>query len=113
VWVLVVTDLTIIPVRLRAVITTVMGVSMAVLMAMGYSDQPVWVDIVDCVFVAVFVAMNIARAMKPELEEPEDVRPDLTMDQRRRWAALYLGLAVILISTIIVQAQYLPHYVGK
>ena len=113
VWVLVVSDLTIIPVRLRAVITTVMAVAMAVLMAMGYSDQPVWVDIIDCLFVATFVAMNIVRAVKPELDEPADVRPNLTAEQRRQWALLYLGLTVLLIITIMVQAQYLPHHVGK
>lgn len=111
VWVLVVTDLTVIPVRLRAVITTIMGVSMAVLMAMGYSNQPVWIDIIDCVFVAIFVAMNITRAIKPELDEPVDTRPGLTTEQRRKWAVFYIGLTAILILTILVQAQYLPNHI--
>lgn len=110
VWVLVVTDLTFIPVRLRAVITTTLGTMMAVLMALGYSNQPMWIDILDCLFVGVFVWMNIARAMQPDLEEAKDVRPNLTTQQRWQWSARYLALSAILILTIIVQAHYLPHH---
>jgi Zn-dependent protease len=112
VWVLVVTDLTFIPVKIRAVLTTIMGVSMAILMAMGYGDQPTWINVIDCIFVSAFVGINIVRAIKPETDEPVDTRPNLTKEQRWQWSLLYLGLFATLVLTIMAQSHYLPHHVG-
>lgn len=110
VWVLVVTDLTVIPVRLRAVLTTVLGVSMAVLMALGFGNQPTWVNIFDCAVVTIFIYMNISRAINPETDEPKDTRPPLTSNQKWQWSAMYTGLSVLLIMTLMTQAQFMPHH---
>lgn len=112
IWVLVLSDLTIVPVRIRAILSAIMAVSMAILMVMGYSSQPFWIDILDCVFAAMFVALNVARAMKPELEEPKDARPSLTTRQRWIWTGLYIGLSILLVVALVYQFQFLPRPAG-
>lgn len=108
IWILVLFDLTMIPVRLRAVMVTVCWISMAVLMWMGYGDQPVWVNILDCVLMLFFVIASIYRAMGHIEDESPDERPDLSASQRTMWVGCYLGLAVVLTLMLVAQAKYLP-----
>ena len=111
IWILVLYDLDMIPLRIRAALMVILTVAMGTFMFMGYSGQPVWVDVFDCVVASILSFFSVLRAMKPELEEPKDNRPGLTMRQRVTWAALYGALAAVLIAVMVVQAQYLPHHV--
>lgn len=118
IWVLVLSDLTIIPVRLRAILMSVLGLCMVALMLLGFSSQPWWLDLIDCIFAGIFIAGTIFLAMKPSVEAAErererDERPNLTPQQRWIWTGLYLGLAVLLLAALAWQAQYLPHHVGQ
>jgi Zn-dependent protease len=110
VWILVLFDLDLIPAKLRAVLVSVLWVTMATLMSMGFGAQPYWANIIDCVLTAVFVGMAIARAFKVVEDVEEDTRPGLSIRERLRWLCYYVGLAAFLVALIILQAQYLPKH---
>ena len=111
IWILVLTELNIVPVRIRAVLSVVFALSMGILMYLGYSTQPFWIDIVDYVFATILSAVNVLKAISPEDADEKDDRPGLTKRQRFQWAGLYGGLTVLLVIAIVIQAQYLPHHV--
>lgn len=108
IWILVLFDLTMIPVRLRAVIVTLCWVSMAVLMWMGYGDQPVWVNVLDCAITLIFVIISIRRALGHDEDTGPDERPELNKKQRYTWMASYLGLGAVLVLLLMVLTRYLP-----
>lgn len=110
IWILVLCDLEMIPVRLRAVLVSVIWVTMAILMSLGYGSQPIWANILDCVITAAFVSLSIARAFSKADDVEPDTRPDLSGTQRWQWFGLYMGLGVVLIATLLFQVQLLPHH---
>ena len=110
IWILVLYDLTMIPVRLRAGLVTIIWISMATLMSLGYGSQPVWANILDCVITAAFVGLSIARAFRKADDAEPDNRPDLSTEQRVKWFLYYLGLGGILVMALLLQAQFLPHH---
>ncbi|HYD93179.1 MAG TPA: hypothetical protein VEB18_01835 [Candidatus Paceibacterota bacterium] len=109
IWILVLFEFRIIPLRWRAGLITGCWLTMATLMALGFSSQPMWLDIFDCVITLPFVIVAIVAAVRREneLEEP-DTRPDLTPSQRWAWFGMYAGLALFLIATMLVQVPHLP-----
>lgn len=111
IWILVLGEFEIVPLRIRAALTVVLALSMAALMLMGFSTQPFWIDVFDCVIAALFVLLAILKARAPEIADEKDDRPGLTTQQRLRWAGLYGGLTILLVVAIGIQAQYLPHHV--
>lgn len=110
IWILVLFDLDMIPVRLRAVLVTSCWIAMVTLMSLGYGDQPVWVNILDCVLTILFVVVSIYRAFKVVEDVEPDERPDLPAEQKVRWFLYYLALAAFLIGMLVVQVQYLPQH---
>lgn len=109
VWILVLYDFEMIPVRLRAVLVSVAWIAMASLMSLGYGSQPVWANIVDCLITGAFTITAIARAFKKVEDVEPDARPDLSRTQRLQWFGLYTGLAFVLVTTLLIQVQHLPH----
>ena len=107
VWILVLFDLDMVPVRLRAVLITVLWITMATLMYLGYGDQPVFVNIFDCVITLLFVFGSIARAVTLDEDPEKDTRPELTGAQRVRWFIVYAALIGVLFVTILVQTPHL------
>ncbi len=108
VWILVLFDLTIVPIRLRGALISTCWTSMAILMYLGYSDQAKWVDIMDCAITFPFVIGSVGRAFSNKDEE-DDVRPDLSGKRRSEWIMLYFGLAFALVALIYIQMPMLPH----
>lgn len=108
IWILVLIDLDIVPVRLRAVLVPSCWLAMVSLMALGYGDQPVWLNVVDCVITLPFAAMSVIRAVVKIDDDGPDDRPDLTPRERMGWLALYIGLGIVLAATLAVQFPYLP-----
>ncbi len=109
VWILVLYEFSLIPITLRAFMTASCWVAMASLMWMGYGDQPVWLNILDCVVTLPFVGFTIAQVVKGKEFVPPDDRPALERGARYKWAGLYFALAIFLIGMIILQLPFLPH----
>lgn len=109
IWILVLYDLTMLPVKIRAFLMTTMWISMATLMWLGYGSQPMWANIADCIVTVFFVGLGIARAFKHMPDEEPDERPDLSPQRRVEWFLYYLGLAGILVVALLFQAKLLPH----
>ena len=84
-------------------------VAMVVLMTMGYSSQPFWIDVFDSVIAAILVSMNVILAHnKIDPAEEDDDRPQLEFPNRMRWLLTYLALTIVLISLMGYQIQNLP-----
>ncbi|MFA6433002.1 MAG: site-2 protease family protein [Candidatus Paceibacterota bacterium] len=111
IWVLVLDGFDGLTLWLRPAIAGFLGLMMAIFMALGYSGQPWWLDIFDCVLVSLFVVMflskDMVRSKKGEQEEVGD-RPYPPQGIRMKWLAYYLGLAVLLSGVIVLQGQFLP-----
>lgn len=109
IWILVLPEITVIPLRLRAVLGVLLWVAMVTLMAMGYSEQPFWVDVVDIVFAGMLVVMNGIMAYGDvDPAQEDDERPPLAPKDRMRWLAYYGGLTVVLLTLMFYQVQQLP-----
>lgn len=110
VWILVLVDLTMIPIRLRAGLVCVIWLSMATLMSMGYGDQPVWVNVFDCAITVMFAGVSIARAFGQVPDADMDDRPDLTTQEKVRWFMYYIGLSGFLVALLVFQLPFLPQH---
>lgn len=109
IWILVMPEITFLPLRLRAAISSLMWVTMVALMAMGYSSQPFWVDILDCVLAAILTAGLLFQASTGEdLADEDDNRPHLSTQERIGWFVRFTALTVILVGLMAFQVQHLP-----
>lgn len=109
VWILVMPEVTFLPLRLRAVVAGLMYVAMVTLMAMGYSSQPFWVDVLDCVLASVLMLALVAQAVTDtDLAHEDDGRPHLDRAMRFGWFVRYAILTVILVGFMAYQVQQLP-----
>lgn len=108
IWILVLYDLHIIPVRLRAILVSGAWLAMVGLMTLGYGDQPIWVNIVDCVVTAAFVLIAIGRSVSKIQDVEPDVRPELSPKQRTKWFFLCAGLTVFLTVVVVFEHGFLP-----
>lgn len=107
IWILVLYDLSIVPLTVRGVLIPLCWVSMATLMYKGYSSQPAGADIADCVVTFVLAGIAVKRAIEKTDDERDD-RPGLAQSERTGWSLLYFGLALVLIGVIALQFPYLP-----
>ncbi len=108
IWIIVLVDLTIIPLTLRAGVTTSCWIAMATLMYLGYGDQPFWVNVLDCIITLPLVGMLCFMAFfKTEMEESEN-RQELSREQKMFWLGSYLVLCIVLGLMIFLQFPYLP-----
>jgi|CXWL01.1.fsa_nt_gi Zn-dependent protease len=110
IWILVLFELTVVPLRVRAVIMTICWLSMVTLMSLGFGEQHWIINVIDCVLTLPFVVLTVARAFFKNVpdEQEKDTRPELTPREKMRWFALYLGLSIVLIVTMVLQTPFLP-----
>lgn len=107
VWILVLSDLDIIPLQLRAWIVSLCWIAMLTLMSLGYGDQPTWINVIDCAVTAMITLQVVAKSVTLE-EDDKDQRGGLPLKNRLWWLVLYFGLGAILWVIIITQVQFLP-----
>lgn len=108
IWILVLFDLTIIPVKLRAILISSIWIAMVRLMSLGYGNQPLWVNMIECVITIMFVGMAIFRAFNPIEDVEPDTRPQLSKSQQTKWGIVYIALAAVLVVTLVLQVHLLP-----
>lgn len=109
VWILVMPEITFLHLHLRATIAELMWIAMIVLMMMGYSNQPLWVDIMDSIIAGVLTLGLIGQASTDtDLAHEDDNRPQLEPKKRIGWFIRYSTLTVILGALFLLQIQYLP-----
>ena len=111
IWILVLSDLRIVPARVRASLAAILTSSMATLMLLGYGEQDAWVNVIDCVLAAGFTAFMIRAALRPQ--EPEkDERAALPAPQRWTWLGLYLGLVAVLGVALLSTEPHMQRFAG-
>lgn len=109
VWILVMSEITFLHLRLRAMIAGLMWIAMSALMIMGYSTQPVWVDIMDSILAGVLAFGLVAQAStNTDPAHEDDNRPQLEPKKRLEWFIRYTTLTVILGGLFLLEIQYLP-----
>ncbi|MGB3922186.1 MAG: hypothetical protein WBL19_02845 [Minisyncoccia bacterium] len=109
IWVLVVSELQFIKLKLRTLMAGICTVGMIVLMILGYSHQPWWVDVLDGILATFFTVVLLAKAHSGEKDSfIVDERSDLPLGKRVWWFLLYAGLTAILLVVSIYQSSLLP-----
>ena len=108
IWILVLPDLSFIPSKLKAVMAVLCAIGMTVLMGLGYSHQPWWVDLIDVVVAAFFLFIIVGAVIWGEDDSRQDVRPNLSVEARVRWFVLYAGLTATLVLILLYQTTLLP-----
>lgn len=109
VWILVMPEVTFLHLRIRAGIAGLMYVAMVALMAMGYSTQPFWVDVLDCVLAGVLALGLVAQAAtNTDLAHEDDHRPHLERAGRMSWFVRYAILTVVLVGLMAYEVSQLP-----
>ena len=97
---------------------------MAVLMVMGFSTQPWWMDLLDSILVSVITVFQwITYYYLREVEKFEKENQILPLAETERaypsfrirlsWLVAYLVLTVVLIFSIVIQSSYLPQKVHE
>ncbi len=109
VWIIVIFELTAIPLRLRTVLVTLFWIIMALLMLLGYGDQPKWVNVIDLWVTSIFPILCITKCFDHTIkDEVEDKRPELEAKLRLVWLALYLSLCATLLILLVILFPLLP-----
>lgn len=109
IWVLVVSDLQFIKLKLRTLMAGICTVGMIVLMILGHSHQPWWVDVLDAILATFFTVVLLAKAHSGEKDSfIVDERSDLPLGKRVWWFLLYAGLTAVLLVVSIYQSSLLP-----
>jgi len=114
IWILLLSDMEILSRKLKAVLGSVFYVGMVSMMALGLSQQALWIDITDCVTAGIFTGGYIFAAFALKNHPiKEDQRALAAPEERLKWLGLYLGLASVLVIVIIVQQHYLQSMLVK
>lgn len=109
IWILVISELHFIPAKLKAVTAVLCATSMTALMYLGYSHQPWWVDLFDCIVIISLTIMIVAAAWSGDEDAlGKDDRPDLSVPRRIWWFLLYAGLTIALVLLLAYQSSLLP-----
>ncbi len=97
IWILVLPDVTMLTLKIRAALSVLFWIGMVSLMLLGYSTQPFWVDIMDVLlsFFIVLMTVSFARANVDPAEEDEQ-RPQLSQNARIMWLLWYTALTLLL-----------------
>jgi len=106
IWVLVIADLRIDPLRKLQTGLGLQTVMMAMMLFGFGEDQSMWVDIVDIVLVSLFNLMFWFG--RYEFEPTEDDRIPATLTERRGWLIAWVVLVVVLIYTLVEMTSLLP-----
>jgi Zn-dependent protease len=114
VWILVLVEISFISPKLRAIMATVCLVSMTILMLLGHSSQPYWVDIIDIVFGSVMTLVIVSAAWTGNDEIfAKDMRDNLPIRARIVWFVLYATLTASLVALLTYQSGMLPNISTK
>ncbi len=109
IWILVIPDLTMVPLTMRAVASSGLLILMTVLMLLGYSEQPGWVDAIDVFFASVLTLVAVHAAVtKEDLAASDDQRPMLNPSDRMRWFINYTAVSAVLSVIFVYQMWHLP-----
>lgn len=112
IWILCVDAIDTIPPRWRTALCATLGLAMAALMLLGYSDQPSAIDVADCVLAGVVTggaAFRWHRFSKGKLPETQsDDRAYPGEAARLRWLVGYLALSGALIGGLVSLVPLLP-----
>ena len=114
IWILVISELPFIPAKLKAIMAVLCAIGMTTLMYMGYSNQPWWVDVFDCVVIIPLTIIIVAAAWSGDEDAlGKDDRPDLSVQRRVWWFLLYAGLTIALVLLLAYQTSLLPQIPTK
>lgn len=109
IWILVMPEITLLSLRLRASIASLMLLGMVLLMAMGYSSQPFWVDVIDCAIATLLTVSLLLQARNGvDLADEDDNREHLSTNKRIDWFVRFIALTGILVGLMAFQVQNLP-----
>lgn len=108
VWVIVLTEIHFIKPKPKAMLAMLCTILMATLMYLGYSSQPLWVDIVDIVIATLFSIMMTTDAWSGAETLGKDTRPELPAASRLMWFGLYAALTIFLVVVLLYQHSLLP-----
>lgn len=115
IWVLVLDSFDRMPLWFRPAIGSLIGIGMLAFMVFGFSEQPLWLDIFDCIIVIgfnyLYVRKDSRRSKGSYLLEEVDDRIDLPNSTRAKWLGYYLVLSIFAATVISVQVEYLPNKV--
>ncbi len=111
IWILVLDGFDRFTLWLRPALATILALAMSVLMAIGVSLQPTWVNIFDCAIAAFLTALYWSKdyhRYKTGENMNADNREYPSRSVRTKWLVYYLGLSVLAVSVLFFQIQYLP-----
>lgn len=114
IWVLVLDGFDRMTLWLRPSIASVLGLAMALLMLLGFSNQPWYVDGVDtalAVFLTLMYWVRDQSRNKGETQEEIDDRVYPAGGVRTKWLAYYLGLAALATVVLLYQVEHMPQAV--
>lgn len=109
IWLFVLPEINILPLSTRLLCGCALWISMATLMALGFSSQWHVIDILDCGF-GIIILLNLFAQMTRNVDasKEDDARPQLTARERAKWFGCYAFLTVALVSVMVYQAYQLP-----
>lgn len=114
IWILVISELHFIKPKLKAIMAVLCDVGMILLMYLGFSHQPWWVDVFDAVVATGLTGAIVGAAWTGDEEAlGKDVRPDLPVHRRIWWFLLYAGLTIALVLLLVYQSSLLPQVPTK
>lgn len=115
IWILILDGFDNLKLWLRPSMAGAMWTSMAILMLLGYSQQPLYVDIVDCVmglgFIVIFYSRDQRRSRKGIEKEFVDNRPYPAIRVRSKWLVYYLALTVFASAVLVWQTELMPEHI--
>jgi len=107
IWLLVLSEVTVLPRNLRSLLACGLWLAMVILMALGYSEQPGWVDFMDCCLGLAIVGASFSGELFDATDESSQ-RPQLRLQHRFGWLLAYIILLITLVAVMSVQVQHLP-----
>ncbi len=111
IWILVLDDISLTP-WLKFGAGATCQTAMMALMFFGYSDQPAWIDMLDCGIATMFTSIFFSAAREWIEDEVEQV-VDVAMGIRVKWTVLYFLLVACLTVLMIYQIPHLPKAISK
>lgn len=112
IWIICVDAVDTIAYRWRTGLCAALGLAMAVLMLLGYSQQPWLIDAVDCLFATTVMATTWLRGRWAKDTPRPDERPYPQEWPRLGWLVGYLALSGALVGALVGLVPLLPKGIG-
>jgi Zn-dependent protease len=110
IWILVLGDVKILQPRIRFGIGVICQISMVVLIWLGFSGQPWWLDAYDIVMATLFNGLLFVTARK-WIPDEKDVSTPAPGRVRILWFVRYLVLVGAVVLMMVLQVPHLPHQI--